>query len=420
MLGWLKKLARREEHMLKRGVSMNHLVRGVVVVFCLAVMVALWPASTAKAQTTTPIRIGVLHDTTGVLSSQGADLNDGLKLYINEIGYEVAGRKIELLFEDSESKVDPGLTKLRKLVERDKVHLLLGLINSALAVAARDYIDGSKVPIVITQATAKDLTQGRASPYIFRAGFGSEQLHLPAGWYAAKKLGYRRAVIVTFDNVAGREQASAFSRTFSQMGGTVVSEVYAPIGTPDWAPYITRVQSELDKVDFVQVILWGPDAIRFVKGYAEYGLKGKKPLFAFGSAVEEAVLPSQGESALGTLNYYYYTPSVDSQENRRFRELIAKQYQKDPTSFHEIGYVTAKVVSEAIRRVNGKVEDIPRLLAELRKIEFEAPRGAFRFDEKQNAVNDLHIRKVEKVGGKLVNIFVEKISGVGQFWTPPQ
>ena len=352
---------------------MDRFVRGVVVAFCVVILVTPWPASPVNAQTSAPIRIGVLHDTTGILSPQGMDLNEGLKLYMNEISYEAAGGKIELIFEDPESKVDPGLTKLRKLVERDKVHLLLGLINSALAVAARDYIDGSKLPTVITQATAKDLTQAKASPYIFRAGFGSEQLHLPAGWYAARKLGYRRALIVTFDNVAGREQASAFARTFSQMGGAVVGEVYAPIGTPDWAPYITRVQAEMDKVDFVQLILWGPDAIRFVKGYAEYGLKGKKPLFAFGSAVEEAVLPSQGESALGTLNYYFYTPSLNSAENRRFREMIAKQYQKDATSFHEIGYVTAKVVSEAIRRVNGKVEDVPRLLTELRKTEFEAP-----------------------------------------------
>jgi branched-chain amino acid transport system substrate-binding protein len=162
-----------------------------------------------------------------------------------EIGSEVAGRKIELSFEDSESKVDPGMTKARKLVERDKVHLLLGLINSALAVALRDYLDGAKIPTVITQATAKDLTQGRASPYIFRAGFGSEQLHLPAGWYAARKLGYKRAIVVTFDNVAGREQAGAFVRTFSQTGGTAVSEIYVPIGTPDWAPYLARVRSEL-------------------------------------------------------------------------------------------------------------------------------------------------------------------------------
>lgn len=384
------------------------------------VLILLSVPQSAGAQTGGPIRIGVLHDTTGVLSAQGADLNDGLKLHVNEINAEVAGRKIELIFEDSESKVDTGLTKLRKLVERDKVHLIVGLINSALAVAVRDYLDSSKTPTIITQATAKDLTQGRGSPYILRAGFGSEQLHLPAGWYAARKLGMKRAIVVTFDNVAGREQAAAFIRTFSQAGGTVVSEVYAPIGTPDWAPYIARVQAELPKADFVQLILWGPDAIRFVRGYAEYGLRGQKPIFAFGSAVEEAVLPSEGDAALGILNYYYYTPSLDTPENRRFGDLIRKQYQKEPTSFHEIGYVTGKVVTEAIRKVGGRVEETPRLLAELRKTEFEAPRGPFRFDDKQNAVNDLHIRKVEKVGGKLLNVFVEKIPNVGQFWSAPQ
>ena len=385
-----------------------------------ALVAALLISSPAATQTATPIKIGVIHDVTGPLAQIGIDLNEAIRLHVNEIGGQVAGRRIELSFEDSESKVDPGITKARRLVERDRVNLIIGPVNSALAYALRDYMEANTVPIIVTQATATDLTQAKASPYLFRTSFGSEQLNMPAAWYTYTKLGYKRAIVVALDVVAGREQSGGFIKTFRQLGGTVVGEVYAPIGTADWAPYLTRVKADLDKADFVEVILWGPDAIRFIRGYTEYGMKGVKPILAHGSTVDEAFLPSEGDAALGILNYLFYTPTQDTPQNRRFRELMQKELGKEPTNYHAMGYTTAKVVTEALRKVQGQVEDVPRFLAALRSTEVEAPQGIFRFDEKQNAVIDLHIRRVDKVGGKLVNTFVEKIPGVGQFWTPPR
>ena len=395
---------------------------GSLTVFALAAVVCAWllASSSAQAQTAGAIKIGVLHDTTGPLTPQGTDMNEGLRLHMNEIANEISGRKIQLIFEDTESKADAGLTKARKLVERDTVHLLIGPANTALAYAVRDYVDQHKIPTVLTQATAKDLTQGKTSPYLFRTSFGSEQLHMPAAWYAYRKLGYRRAIVVALDVVAAREQAGGFTRIFKQLGGTIVSEIYGPLGTADWAPYVARVKADLDKADVVEVILWGPDAIRFVKGFSEYGLKGVRPIFAHGSVVDEAFLPSEGDAALGIMNYLFYTPSLDTPENQRFKDLFRKQYSKEPTSYHEMGYVAAKTVSEAIRKVDGKVEDVPRLLDALRKTRFESPQGLFRFDDKQNAIIDLHIRRVEKIGGKLVNVYLDKIADVDQFWTPPQ
>ena len=389
-------------------------------VFGVVLLAALLAPVPARAQQVGPIRIGVLHDVTGPLAQIGSELNEGVRIHISEINNEVAGRKIELIFEDSESKVDPGITKLRKLVERDKVHLIIGPVNSALAYAMRDYIHRMKVPTLVTQATGTDLTQGRASPYLFRTSFGSEQLNMPMGWYAYAKLGYKRAIVMALDHVAGREQAGGFMKTFRQLGGTVVSEVYVPLGTADWAPFLTRVRADLEKTDVVVTVVWGADAIRFVKGYTEYGLKGVKPILVHGSAVDEAMLPSEGDTALGMTNYLFYTPTMDTPENRRFRELTRKVLNKDATNYHEMGYVTAKVVTEAIRRINGRVEDVPALLGELRKTRLEAPQGLFRFDDKQNAIFDLHIRRVEKQDGKLVNVLVDRIPSVDQFWTPPQ
>lgn len=404
----------------KHGAGAGRLGCGSLAVFGVILSTALLLPVPAPAQTAGPIRIGVLHDTTGPLSPVGTELNEGVRAHMQEVNSEVAGRKLELTFEDPETKVDPGLTKLRKLVERDKVHLVVGPVNSALAYAMRDYIHERKMPTIITQATATELTQGKASPFLFRTGFGSEQLNLPVGWYAYTKLGYKRVLLVALDHVAGREQAGGFMKTFRQVGGTIVSETYAPLGTADWAPYLTRLKGELEKADAVVAVMWGADAIRFVKGYTEYGLKGVKPLLAHGSAVDEALLPSEGEAALGVLSYSYYTPTLNTPVNRQFTDRIRRLTSKEPSTYHELGYVTAKVITEALRRLNGKVEDVPALLAELRKTDFEGPRGRFRFDEKQNAIFDLQIRRVEKVDGKLVNVFVDRIPNVDQFWTPPR
>jgi len=367
-----------------------------------------------------PITIGVVHDLTGFLTQQGTEINAGIRLHMDEIGYKVAGREIKLLFEDSETKVDAGLTKARKLVEKDRVNLLIGPVNSGLAYALRDYVDSRKIPMVITQATAKDLTQSKASPYIFRTSFGSEQYNLPIGWYAYAKLGYRKAVVVALDNVPGHEQMDGFLRIFKQMGGQVVAEIYPPLGTLDMAPYLAKVKTEAEKADFVFLIMWGPDAIRFIKGYSEYGLKGKVPIVALGSAVDEALLPSEGDAALGILNYMTYTPSRDTPENRRFTRLLKERLGKEPTSYYELGYITAKAVSLALQEVKGNIEDTPGFLAALRTVRFESPQGLFRFDDKQNAIVDVHIRRVEKVDGKLMNVYKEQISGVHQFWTPPR
>ena len=380
----------------------------------------LMAATPAAAQTAGPIKIGVLHDLTGPLSVMGKDFNEGLNLYMSEINYQIAGRKIELIFEDPESKVDPGITKLRKLVERDKVNLILGPINSGLAYAMRDYVDKNKIPTVLTMATATDLTQTKSSAYVFRTSYGSEQLNVVAGWYAQKKLGYKRAIVMGLDYTGGREQAGGFVKGFKQAGGTVVGEIYAPLGTADWAPYLTKVKADLDKADFVALILWGSDAIRVIKGITEYGLKGVKPVFAHGNAVDEVLLPSEGDAALGILSFLTYSPTVDTPENKRFKELFRRQYSREPSSYHEMTYLAAKVVGEAIRQVSGRIEDTPRFLAELGKIKMETPQGFFRFDDKQNAIIDLHIRKVEKVKGELVNTYLERIPDIGQFWTPPR
>src|SRR5215468_6042594 len=368
-----------------------------------------------------PIRIGLLNPLTGPLAINGTEVNEGIKLYWeDEMNGQVAGRPIRMIVEDEEGKPDVGLTKARKLVESDKVHVILGPVSSATAVAIRDYVHERRVPTIITQATANNLTTEKASPTLFRSAMSSYQQEAAGGWYVAAKLGHKRIAVIALDYVAGQEQADGFIKAFKDGGGQSVEKVLFPLGTMDVGPYITRVQDKAGQLDAVVAILWGPSAPQWVKAWNEYGLKGKLPLLTLGETVNETYLRSVGDAALGVVSWLSYSPVLDTAENKRFVQAMNKKYKKEPVYNTHLGYIAAKAVGEGLKAVNGNIEDQARFLEALRKVRFEAPGGAFRFDEKQNAIIPTYIRRVEKVGGKLQSSVIDVVPEVDQFWKPPK
>lgn len=385
----------------------------------LAVTVASPPALAQAPKE--PIKIGLFNALTGPLAVNGSEINEGIKLYWqDEMGNQVAGRPVKLIVEDTEAKPDVGLTKTRKLVELDKVHLILGPVSSAVAVAVRDYLHERRVPLIITQATANALTAEKASPSIFRSAMSSYQQETAGGWYVAAKLGHKRIAVVALDYVAGHEQADGFIKTFRESGGQSVEKVLMPLGTIDVAPYITRVQSKIQELDAVVGILWGPSAPQWLKAWQEYGLRGKLPLLTLGETVNETYLKAVGDTAIGVVSWLSYSPVLDTPENKRFVQAFNKKYGKDPVYNNHLGYLAARAGGEAMKAVNGNVEDQARFLEALRRVRFEAPGGPFRFDDKQNAVIHTYLRRVEKVGGKLQNSVFDQVSDVDQFWKPPK
>ena len=236
----------------------------------------------------------------------------------------------------------------------------------------------------------------------------------------AAKLGHKRIAVVALDYVAGQEQAEGFIKTFMESGGQSVERVYFPLGTIDVAPYITKIQNKVPELDAVVGILWGPSAPQWLKAWQEYGLKDKLPLLTLGETVNETYLRQVGDAALGIVSWLSYSPVLDTAENKRFVQAFGKKYRKDPVYNNHLGYLAAKATGEALKAVNGNVEDQARFLDALRKVRFEAPGGAFRFDEKQNAVIPTYIRRVEKVGGKLQSTVIDVVPDVDQFWKPPK
>ena len=233
-----------------------------------------------------------------------------------------------------------------------------------------------------------------------------------------KKLGWKKVGIMALDYVAGHEHANGFMEGIKEAGGEVVLQLYPNMGASDVAPYMAKIKAKADELDGFVAILWTATAIHFVKGYSEFGLKGKVPLFAFGSTVDESFLSTLGKSAEGLLNHQFWARTLDNPENQKLKKAVRKIFKRKAANNHDLGYVNAKSVAEAIKAVGGKIEDKKAFLSALRKVKFDAPRGPFSFDAQQNAILNVYVRKVEKVDGELDHVVIDTIPNVSQRWKP--
>ena len=392
---------------------MRRVVAGIVAVGACLLLLGSWPGA---AQSPAPVKIGMLVPLTGVFTRNGREAVDGTRLYFDEIGWKVSGRPIELLVEDYEGKPDVGLTKARKLVERDGVHMLKGIVSSAVGLAVAGYAKDKKIPVIVSAdfgVSSLTVPGPLLNPYIFRwsqSGTGPGQA--AADW-AYKNAGWRKVVLVGSDYVGGLEVNGSFTRVFCSLGGRVVQELWAPLGTPDFAPFITQIDRSADAVIVFAV---GADGLRFGRQYPEYGVT--LPLMdLYAQITDEANLAQFGDASLGWYSAIHYTALIDTPENKRFVAAWEKKYRRVPFDNAADGYVGAKAIVEAVKAVNGRVEDKDAFMAAMRKLEFDSPKGVVKLDQFQNIVQPQYIRKVERVGGQLVNTPVRAYPNVSQFWT---
>ncbi|HEV8439417.1 MAG TPA: ABC transporter substrate-binding protein [Methylomirabilota bacterium] len=380
----------------------------------LVVALVLVAPGWAAAQTG-PVKIGLLLPYTGVLSVQGIDTTGGFELYLKKIGGKAGGREIQLLKEDDEAKPDVGLTKLKKLVERDRVDLLVGPVSSVVALAIRNYVHEAGVPLVVPVAFTRVLTSPQqASPHIFRIAETTDQSNYPMGAWMIKHTKYRKVVIMATDFVAGRHAVEAFMAGFKAAGGEIVKEIYAPLNTPDFAPYLTQAGSL--KADAIYAWFAGADAIRFVKQYKEYGLSERMPLTGHAVLTDDTIMPAIGDAALGILTVGSYTAALDTPENKAFVREYEQAHKTWPSRYSEAGWMSAELITTAIDSVKGDVSDRAKLREALRTAlpKLKTPRGPLEFDAYRQVITPIFITRTEKQGGRIVNAVVDKIPAVSQ------
>jgi branched-chain amino acid transport system substrate-binding protein len=372
----------------------------------------------AAAQEKRPIRIGVLDPYSGPLAAFGLLQRPALEFAIEEAGGQVAGRKIEVIYEDEENKPDVALTKVRRLVEQHKIDVLLGPVNSAVCFAVRDYVVKNNVPWLVTFCTSQELTSKYGAPNLFRVNQGTWQYSIPGGRYAVEKLGLKKGIIVGLDYVAGHAAIASFNEGYKAAGGEVVEQVLIPLGMTDAVPYVTKINSILaaKRADSVLIpAVWSSDGIRLIKTMAEFGIMKQVPVYSMSGMVNEgAYLPALGDAALGIKTYAPYVAGIENPQNRKFREALQAKTKKPIDEMSYAGYIRGRVLIEALRKVNGNVEDRAALIKALESTDFVGPAGRIVFDKNHDPVPNVYLTEVRRVDGQLRNVVLDTIVSAGK------
>ena len=367
-----------------------------------------WCAAHAAAN---PIKVGVLLPSSGVYAGLGNDQALALEVGFDAFGREVAGRPIELVYADSEAKPSTGLAQIKKLVLRDRVDVVVGIISSAVAGAVRDFIHNAEVPLVVTNAGNDHLTGAQCSPWILRSSFSNGQISREMGpWMAAQ--GYESVFLMAFDYAAGHQAMEAFRGGFVAAGGTIAGEEYPPLGeTEDFGPYLAKIKAA--RPDAAYVFFAGGPAIKFVKEWAAFGLHGEVQLAGAGWLNSALYIGAQGDDAEGTLGILNYVPSIDTPENHAFQERFRAAHGRAGSEFGVAAYDTARLVVEALRATGGNTDDRAALAAALRETRFDGPRGPFRIDPAtNNVIQNMYIFEVQKQGDGVAAVVQEVIPHV--------
>ncbi|MBI5110507.1 MAG: ABC transporter substrate-binding protein [Rhodovulum sp.] len=359
-----------------------------------------------------PFKIGLLTVKTGPLAQGGIQMEQGIVTLLKQRNNTFAGRKVELISADTGGNPAGAKTKASELIERDRVDVVLGPLAAFEMLAINDYIRQQGTP-VMSLAGAEDITQRLANPWVMRGSASSAQCCHALGDYAAKELKYKRAATISEDFAFGYEQMSGFQRVFEEGGGKVVKKLWPPMITPDYTPYI----AQFGNVDCVVNGFAGSNPVKFMRAYADLGMK-RIPLLAGWTAMDDALLKSLGDEAVGVVSAAWYSASLDNPVNKQFVADMAKDYNVIPGGYSAGMYVAGQVVEAALAKTGGKADDKKALNEALRGVSLtETPRGPVKFDAYGNVVGDVQIRRCERKGGQLVNTIVKTYSDVSQFWT---
>ncbi len=390
-------------------VSKRTFIQGVALV-----SFTLLSAQISLAASTDPIRVGFLTIKSGALAAGGIQMEDGLKLYLKEHNNMIAGRKVELFTGDTGGQPAITKAKIAELVEKDKVNVVIGPLAAFEAIAVDDYIRKAEIPTISPSAGAEDLTQRKPNPWFVRAVGSSAQPNQPFGEYVAKELKYKRIAVLGDDFAFGHENVGGFQRTFEENGGKIVQKLWSPLNTADYGAYISQIKTN---VDAIYIAYAGSNGVKFLRQYKEYGMQGKIPVLGNMTAVDEGILGSMGDEALGVISPGWYAQTLNNPNNTKFNQGMLKEFKQAPGYYSVGAYGAMLMLEQALKDNKSNIEDKKSFMNALRNVQVNNdPRGKITLDALGNPIMDIYIRKVERVNGQLTNTIIKTYPGVTQFW----
>jgi branched-chain amino acid transport system substrate-binding protein len=359
------------------------------------------------AQAQDALKIGLILPMTGPFASTGRQIEAAAKLYVQQKGDTVAGKKIQLIVKDDTGVADVTKRLAQELIVNEKVGVIAGFGLTPLALATAPLATQAKVPQVVMAAATATITE--ASPYIVRTSFTLPQATAPMAEWAAQN-GMKKVVTLVSDYGPGIDAEKAFTGGFSKAGGTV-ENLRVPLANPDFSPFLQKVADA--KPDALFVFVPSGIGAQFMKQFVERGLdKSGIKLIGPGDVTDDDLLNGMGDVAVGVTTSHHYSAAHDSAENKAFVEAFKKANSGMRPNFMAVGgYDGMHVIYEGLKKTNGAGGEA--LVTAMKGLSWTSPRGPVSIDpQTRDIVQNIYVRKVERVNGELYNVEFATIPNV--------
>jgi len=355
------------------------------------------------------VRIGLMLPYTGTFAPLGVAIENAFRMAIDEQGGKLAGREIEWYKVDDESEPSKGVENATRLVQRDKVDVLLGTVHSGVQMGVHRVARESGVLNLIPNAGVHAATRALCAPNVFRTSFSNSQPTRALGKPMVDK-GLKKAVWITWKYAAGEEAFEGFKEGYVAAGGTIVKELGLPFPNVEFQALLTEIAAL--KPDAVACFFAGGGAAKFIKDYAAAGLKGKIPLYGSGF-LTEGVLDAAGPAADGIYSTLHYSDSLDTPRNKAFRLAYAKTFKLQPDVYAVQGYDSGLLLLQGANAVKGDLSNKKALYAAMESAVIDSPRGKWTMSKSHNPVQDIYMRVVENRENKVVGVAAKALADSG-------
>lgn len=349
------------------------------------------------------IKLGVVVTLSGPAAALGQQVRDGFALAMKDLGGKMGGRDVEVIVADDELKPDAAVTKVKGLLERDKVDFVVGPIFSNILQAIHRPITESKTFLISPNAGPSTFAGKDCNPFFYVTSYQNDQVHEILGKVAQDR-GYKRMYLMVPNYQAGKDSVAGFKLDYK---GEIVEESYMPLNTLDFQPELSKISSH--KPDALFTFMPGGLGVNLVKQYRQAGLADTIPvLSAF--TVDESTLPAQQDAAVGMFGGANWAPNLDNPQNRKFVAAYEAAYNSVPGTYAFQAYDAAMLINSAIKAVKGDLSNKEAVAAALKKAEFTSLRGAFKFNTNGYPIQDFYLTKVAKrPDGKFQTEIVQKV-----------
>lgn len=380
--------------------------RVVIGLVSLAVSMLAWTAADAQGT----VKIGLILPYSGQFADAATQMDNGIKLYLKQHGDTVAGKKIEIIRKDAGGPSPEVAKRLaQELVVRDGVDILAGFVLTPNALAASDVSAQAKKFMVIMNAATSIITT--KSDYSVRTSLTLPQVTETLGSWA-HKTGVRKVYTLVSDYGPGHDAEGGFHRAFKAAGGEIIGSVRMPVANPDFSAFVQRAK-DLNPESIFIFVPGGAQPAALGKAMAERGIDPKKiKVLGTGEVTDETAVRNMGDAALDIITAWHYDYNHDSALNKAFVRDFVADNKINPNFFAVGGYDGMHLIYEALKKTGGKT-DGESLVGAAKGMAWESPRGPMAIDpETRDVVQTIYIRRVQKVGGNLVNVEFDKVENV--------